>query len=170
MKIGKKLVGAVAAGVLFATAPFVSAEANVKRNICVFDIAGASGDIFNIMNDYKAAALDWGVDISLKAYTDEKIALEDFKGGVCQGVELTGIRARALNKYSGSLAAVGAIPDYDVLHTVLKVLSSGAPSVVEKLKTGPNEVAGLVPMGAAYLFVRDRSVNTVNKLSGKKSQ
>lgn len=168
MTLGKKLAGTVAAGLLLAATPFASAEAMVERSVCVFDIAGASGDIFNIMNDYKAAALGWGVDLTLKAYTDEKIALEDFKGGVCDAVELTGIRARALNKYTGTLAAVGAIPDYDVMRTTLKVLASGSPSIVEKLTTGPNQVAGIVPMGAAYLFVSDRSVNTVNKLSGKK--
>ncbi len=34
--------------------------------------------------------------------------------------------------------------------------------------SGNYEVAGITPMGAAYLFVNDRNINTVGKLSGKK--
>ncbi|MGB1221614.1 MAG: hypothetical protein ACPG43_08740, partial [Alcanivoracaceae bacterium] len=42
------------------------AQANTKATLCVFDIIGASGDIYNMMKDYKTAALQWGVDINLK--------------------------------------------------------------------------------------------------------
>jgi hypothetical protein len=153
---------------MLAIAPVASAAPLVKRTLCVFDIVGANGDMFNMMKDYKAAAVAWGVDLTIVPYTDEKIAAEDFKGGQCDAVELTGIRARSFNKYTGTLAAVGAIPDYKTLRLVLQVLSSGNPEIDKHLVTGVNEVAGIAPMGAAYLFVRDRSINTVNKLSGKK--
>ena len=62
---------------------FSPAQAAEERTMCVFDIIGANGDIYNIMNDYKTAALGWGVDLELKPYTDEKIAAEDLKAGQC---------------------------------------------------------------------------------------
>lgn len=137
------------------------------RTICVFDLIGANGDSFNLMKDYKTAALDWGVDIDLKPYTDEKIAAEDLKAGQCDGAVLTGLRMRQFNSYSGSMEAIGAIPTYKELHTVMQVLMSNNPAVDKHLKTDHYTIAGLFPMGAAYLFVKDRSINTVEKLSGK---
>ncbi|MGJ3255303.1 MAG: putative solute-binding protein [Alcanivorax sp.] len=146
---------------------FSPAQAAEKRSMCVFDIIGANGDIYNIMKDYKTAALGWGVDLELKPYTDEKIAAEDLKAGQCDAAVLTGIRGRQFNNYTGSLDSVGAIPSYDAMRTVLTVLASGNPSIDEKLVSGPYEVGGVAPMGAAYLFVKDRTIDTVGELSGK---
>ncbi len=164
----KKLISLLFMAAMLAVAPFASAAPLVKRTLCVFDVVGANGDMYNMMKDYKAAAVQWGVDLQLQPYTDERIAMEDFKSGHCDAVEITGIRARAFNKYIGTLAAVGAIPNYKTLRTVIRVLSSGSPAIEKHLKTGPNEVAGIIPMGAAYLFVDDRSIDTVGELSGKK--
>ena len=146
---------------------FSPAQAAEKRTMCVFDIIGANGDIYNIMKDYKTAALGWGVDLELKPYTDEKIASEDLKAGQCDAAVLTGIRGRQFNNYTGSLDSIGAIPSYDAMRTVVTVLASGNPSINEKLVSGPYEVGGIAPMGAAYLFVKDRTIDTVGELSGK---
>lgn len=97
---------------------FSPAQAAEKRTMCVFDIIGANGDIYNIMKDYKTAALGWGVDLELKPYTDEKIASEDLKAGQCDAAVLTGIRGRQFNNYTGSLDSIGAIPSYDAMRTV----------------------------------------------------
>ncbi|MCK0152960.1 DUF6091 family protein [Alcanivorax sp. S6407] len=143
------------------------AQAAEKRTMCVFDIIGANGDIYNIMKDYKTAALGWGVDLELKPYTDEKIASEDLKAGQCDAAVLTGIRGRQFNSYTGSLDSVGSIPSYDAMRQVLTVLASEHPSIKEHLVSGPYEVGGVAPMGAAYLFVKDRTIDTVGELSGK---
>lgn len=164
----RQFFGLLIAASLLAAAPFASAAPLVKRTMCVFDIVGSSGDMFNLMKDYKAAALAWGVDLKLVPYTSEKVAAEDFKAGRCDAIELTGIRARIFNKYIGTLAAVGAVPDYKTLRLAIRVLSSGNPKVSKQLVTGPNKVVGVVPMGAAYLFVNDRSVDSVEELAGKK--
>ena len=145
----------------------LNAHAAEKRSLCVFDIIGASGDIFNIMKDYKTAALQWGVDLELRPYTDEKIAAEDLKAGQCDAAVLTGIRARQFNQYTGSIDSVGAIPTYEHMQTVIQVLSSNNPAINKHMKSGQFEVAGILPMGAAYLFVKDRTIDTVGELSGK---
>ena len=164
MRYFKALAPAATAALALSISPAQAAE---KRTMCVFDIIGANGDIYNIMKDYKTAALGWGVDLELKPYTDEKIASEDLKAGQCDAAVLTGIRGRQFNNYTGSLDSIGAIPSYDAMRTVVTVLASGNPSINEKLVSGPYEVGGIAPMGAAYLFVKDRTIDTVGELSGK---
>lgn len=144
-----------------------TAMAIEKRTLCVFDIVGTSGDVYNMMKDYKTAAIGWGVDVNLKVYTDEKIAAEDLKAGQCDGAAITGLRARQFNKYTGSMDSVGSIPSYEHMKQALAVLASGHPSINEKLRSGQYEVMGIAPMGAAYLFVKDRTIDTVGELSGK---
>jgi hypothetical protein len=162
----RKFVSLFAAAALSTFA--LSANASpVKRTLCVFDIVGQSGDVFNMMRDYRTAAVAWGVDLDLKVYTDEMIATEDLKAGQCDAAAITGIRGRQLNAYTGSLDSVGSLPSYRHVKEVIGVLASGHPAIESKLTSGQFEVVGIAPMGAAYLFVKDRTINTVNKLAGK---
>ena len=142
-----------------------TAFAAVERTFCVFDIIGASGDTYNMMKDYKTAALAWGVDVELKPYTDEKIASEDLKANQCDAAVLTGIRGRQFNSYTGSMDSIGAIPSYDAMQTVIAVLASG--KVDQHLVSGPYEVGGVFPLGAAFLFLKDKEIDTVEELAGK---
>ncbi len=143
-----------------------SVQAQAAQKICVFDILGAQGDVYSQMKDYKLEAAKWGADIELKPYTDERIAAEDFKGGQCDGVVLTGLRARQFDKFSGSIDSIGAVTSYKQLHEVVATLAE--PKLAKYMISNDFEVAGISPMGAAYLFVNDRSINNVAKLSGKK--
>jgi hypothetical protein len=143
-----------------------SAQAAEQQTLCVFDVIGANGPLFNMMKDFKASALEWDVDLKLRAYTDEKIASDDFKAGQCDGVLLTGVRARPYNKFTATIEAIGAIPDYKVLKTVLQTISS--PKAARYMKEGNYEIAGIMPAGGIYVFVRDREIDTVAELSGKR--
>ena len=164
MRFKQVLISLTSAGLLALSS---TASATVQRTLCVFDIIGASGDVFNMMRDYRAAALNMGVDFQMRAFTDENIAYEELTGGQCDAAAITGIRGRNLNSYTGSLDSIGAIPNYDVMRTVIQVLSSENPRILPNLRSGPYEVMGIAPMGAAYLFVKDRSINNVNALAGK---
>src|SRR5690554_685086 len=137
-----------------------------KRSLCVFDPIGASGPLFNVVKPVKPAALEWGVDLTLQAYTDEKIAAEDFRAGQCDAVLLTGTRAREFNKFTGTLEAIGAIPGDKELQMVMDTLTQ--PQAASLMKSGNYEVVGILPAGAIYLFLRDRNIDTVEKLQGKK--
>jgi hypothetical protein len=162
----RKLVSLLAAATIGTFAATAHA-APVKRTLCVFDIVGQSGDVFNMMRDYRTAAIAWGVDFNLRVYTDEMVATEDLMAGQCDASAITGIRGRQLNAYTGSLDSVGSIPTYEHLRQVIQVLSSGHASIEPRLTSGRYEVMGITPMGAAYLFVNDRTINTVNRLAGK---
>lgn len=143
-----------------------SAMAAGKQTLCVWDIIGAQGDVFNMMKDYKLAAAKWGANIEMKAYTDEKIAGEDFKAGQCDAVVMTGLRGRQFNSFTGSIDSIGSLPAYSMLQKALATITS--PAAAKLMVSGNYEVAGVTPMGAAYLFVNDRQINNVGKLSGKK--
>ncbi len=136
------------------------------KKMCVFDLLGANGPVFMQMKDYKTVALAWGVELELKPYTNERVAAEDFKSGLCDAVSLTGIRARQFNSFTGSLDAIGAIPSYDHLKTVIATISS--KKAAKLMLAEPYEVAGIFPGGAAYMFVNDRSIDTVGELAGKR--
>ena len=138
----------------------------VSKKMCVFDLLGANGPTFSQLKDYKTAALAWGVELKLKPYTSERVAAEDFKSGVCDAVSFTGIRARQFNSFTGSLDAIGAIPTYDHLKSVITTVS--AKKAAKLMFTDPYEVVGVFPGGAAYMFVNDRTIDTVGELAGKR--
>jgi len=163
----RTLCAALSLAALSLSLTSVEAYASDERKICVYDPSGANGDIFQMMKDYKAAALGWGVSVELKPYTDEKIASEDFKAKQCDAVLMTGTRGRSLNQFSATLEAMGALPSYELLKSALKPLLSSAKGAKILNPAGATEVAGIMPGGAVYLLVRDRSVNSVEKLAGK---
>lgn len=142
------------------------ADAPVQRTLCVWDLMGANGDNYALMKDYRIAAAQWGVDLKLRAYSDEKIATEDFRVGQCDGAVITGLRARPFNSFTGSLESVGTMPSYDHLKTVIATISS--PKAASLMSQGLYEIAGVIPLGAAYFFVNDRTIDEVGKLAGKK--
>ncbi len=153
--------------VLMLGAPSVArADAPIQRTLCVWDLMGANGDTYSLMKDYRIAAKEWGIDLKLKAYSDEKIATEDFRVGQCDAAVITGLRAKPFNTFAGSLESIGAIPTYKHLKMVVSTLSS--PKAASLMRQGSYEVAGIMPMGSAYFFLADRSIDEVGKLAGKK--
>ena len=155
----------LAVGAALACATTLS-QAAETRSFCVFDPLGASGPLFSAMKDTKVKALSWGYDLEMKAYTDEKVASDDFRAGQCDMVLLTDVRAREFNKFTGTLVAVGAIPGYDELRTLLATLAT--PKAEKLMINGDYEVVGILPAGSVYVFVRDKSINSVETIQGKK--
>lgn len=127
-----------------------------EKTLCVFDLLGANGPVYTQMKDYKIAAIAWGVDFQLKPYLSERRAAADFKSGDCDAVSFTGIQSRQFNSFSGTLDAMGALPSYDHLKIVVSTISSEQAGSL--MINGSYEVAGVIPIGAAYLFVNDRSL------------
>lgn len=148
---------------LAAAAPLASAQ---TVSVCVFDVIGANGDFYNLMKDYALEMKAQGVDLTLKPYTDEGVAVGDFNAGQCDAVAATDIRIRPYNRFTGSISAVGAIPTYDNLKTLLATLAQ--PKAAPLMKENGYEVLGIIPVGAGYLFVNDRSIDTAGELAGKR--
>lgn len=143
-----------------------SASIQAKQVICVFDLVGKSGDVYAVMKDYQLASKNWGADIELRVNTNEAVVAEDFKAGKCDGISVTGMRGRQFNQFTGSLDAIGAIPDLKLAVKVMQGLAS--PTFAKHMTNGKYEVVGVIPVGDAFLLVNDRSINTVAKAAGKK--
>jgi hypothetical protein len=137
-----------------------------KQVVCVFDLVGKSGDVYALMKDYQLAAKNWGADIELRVAQNEAVIAEDFKAGKCDGISVTGMRGRQFNDFTGSLDAIGAIPNLKLAVKVMQGLAN--PTFSKYMVKGKYEVAGVIPVGDAYLLVNDRSINTVAKAAGKK--
>lgn len=144
----------------------------IERSLCVFDVIGTNGPVFNSIKRYRTAALEWGVKFNLKPYTDEAVAMEDFQSKECDGVVMTGVRTRRLVKFTGSIDMMGALPTYDHLKKAIGALTQ--PKAKKYVRTKKFEVAGIFPAGAVYFFVRPETMRklegtpTVDDLAGKK--
>ncbi|MEK8086964.1 putative solute-binding protein [Aquabacterium sp. A3] len=155
----------------------MSMSAQAKTTICVWDVAGKTGDVYATAQDYALAMQKHGVDMQLKVHVDERVAVEDYRAGQCQGVIATSFRTRPFNEVAGSIDSIGSTtivrngkPDtqasYEVLRKVIQVFAS--PQAAKLMVNGNHEVGGIFPLGAAYPMVRDRNINSVEALAGKK--
>lgn len=168
-----KFALALAASVLALAQPALAA----KPKICIFDILGAAGDGFNAAKDYAIEMQKTGVDLDLKAYVDERVAVEDFRTGQCDAVMATALRTRGFNALSAAIDSAGVSTivrngkvdmdaSYEVVHKAIQTFSS--PKAAALMVQGQYEVGGIVPLGAAYAFVNDRQISTLEAASGKR--
>ncbi|MGH8491508.1 MAG: putative solute-binding protein [Moraxellaceae bacterium] len=147
-------------------APPAALDKQLNITFCIYDPVGSGGDAATRARDLALEARKWNINTTVKVYTDERVASEDFKAGQCEGLVVTTLRARQFNKFMGSLDAVGAIRDAKEMRAVLQTLAN--PKIIPLTISGPYQVIGIVPLGAAYVFVNDRSINSIEKAAGKK--
>jgi len=135
--------------------------------ICTYDPAGKSGEYYQLLSEFALEASAWGETIEIKAYTDEETASKDYEAGTCDGVVATGVRLQRFNRFPSTIEAMGALPSYDLLAKLVHTLAT-SDGAAKKLTHDGNETVGFISVGAAYLFVRDRSIDSVPKLAGKR--
>lgn len=173
MKGAAQLIAAVAA----AGAMIAPAVGHAKSVMCVWDVVGKTGDVYAASTDYALAMQKHGIDFDIKTYVDERVAVEDFRAGQCDGVVATAFRTRQFNAIAGSIDSIGSTTivkngkididaSYQVMRKVIQVFA--APQAAKLMVEGNYEVGGIFPLGAAYPIVRDRKINSVESLSGKK--
>lgn len=139
-------------------------------DICVFDLLGKSGESYQMAQEWALAAKGWGADINLVPRQDEAVADNDFKAGKCDGVFMTAMRARQYNKFVGSIDSLGGIPSNAIAQKAISFAldSRNAAKMVTNLGGKKYEVAGIAPLGSAFIFVRDKNINSIEKAAGKK--
>lgn len=133
---------------------------------CYFDALGANSRLHRYLKGYATAAIEIGLNLTLKPYIDERVAFEDFKAGLCDMVSLSGGRARAFNAFTGSMGSYGAVPTYSVLNNVIRTLSS--PKAAKYMMRGEYEIISMIPAGVVYPFVNDRHLNAFNLFADKR--
>lgn len=135
--------------------------------LCVYDPMGAQGDYYSLLQDYQLAAKRWGVRINLKVFLDDNSLNAAFKAGECDIASMIGMRAREFNLFTGTIDSPGTIENNTEMRELLDVMAS--PRVASYMVNGPYEVVGLIPVGAGYAFVHDKTVNTLKQAAGKRT-
>lgn len=169
--VGWSLSAVVGLGVLASAGPATAdattaAAPAVQKTLCVFDPGGQNGDLFAKMQDYKVSAVAWGVDFTLKPYTDESVAAADFRNKVCDAVLLTGLTGKQFNQKTYTIEAMGLLDDYPALERMVKLFAN--PRAAPLNRSGEFETAGIYPAGAVYLYLRDRQDASLPRLTGRK--
>jgi len=156
----------------------LSTGASAANNIvCVYDPLGTTGDLYRELTDFRIELSKIGADVELKTYTNEAVATEDFRSGQCDGLMATALRTRQFNATTAALDSPGAASilrngridmdaSFDVVRRFIGLLSS--PKAMSLVRKGEFEVAGILPLGAAYAFVNDRKIKTLNDAAGKR--
>lgn len=135
-------------------------------NWCVFDVLGANGPSKQMVDDYKVRALRWGIELNTEYYSDEEAAMLNFDSGYCDLVNLPDFRARKYNHFTGSINAVGAIPSYQHLGTVIKTLAK--PEAQTLMVESEFEIYGISLIGGMHSFLADRQWTSPESLVGKR--
>ncbi len=135
------------------------------KTFCVWDPVGRNGPVMTFYSDIIPKAQAWGLNIRFVAYTEETQAVEDFKKGRCEAAVLTSILSRQFIKFAGTMDAIGAINSDKGLELAIATF---ARSLAGNLMVdGDYEVFTTFPVGSMYAFVKDRSINTIEKFKGK---
>lgn len=137
-----------------------------KKLICSWDPVGMTGPVITFIDDVVPDAIEWGLELQFKPYFDEKLAVKDFRAGLCDMVIVTAISSRNLITFAGSLDAIGAVTSSDELYQVLAMIASekAAPNLIED----SYEMAVSIPVGAMYAFVNDRAISSVDRFYGRR--
>jgi hypothetical protein len=176
LRAAHALVGILSVAACAALAPVQQAQA-AKLKLCVYDPSGAAGEAYRAATDYRLEMAQYGADIETRPYTNEKVAIEDFRVDQCDAVMASALRTRQFNGVSAALDSMGAATivrkgrvDMDASFEVVRRFVEGMsqPKAAELMVAGPYEVAGILPLGAAYAFVNDRSINTLEAATRKR--
>ena len=164
MKVWRRFIGQCALIGMGLWGGMSSANA---QSVCVFDPAGKAGDYYRLLDEYALEASSWGVSLDVKVYTDEETAVKDYEAKQCDAVVATGVRLQRFNNFPTTIEAIGALPTYPLLKGMVKTLTTSGGAAKAMTKSG-NATVGIIPIGAVYVFVRDRNIDTVAELAGKK--
>ena len=140
------------------------------QSVCVFDLLGKSGESYKMMEEWALAAKEWQADITLIPFQDEGLVDRRLREGKCDAAYLTSMRARNYNKFAGSIDAIGGVTSNAIAQKAISyVLDKRNKHRMVTTQTGTNyEVVGIVQIGLAYLFVRDKNLNSIEKVRGTK--
>ena len=149
---------------------FLSPWAQAKQNVCVFDLLGKAGESYKLMEEWALAAKAWGADVNLTVYQSEEMVDKNFKTNKCDAAAMTTMRSREYNKFGGSIDALGGIPNNEIAKKAINYAldKRNAKRLISEKNGIKYELVAITPIGIAYIFVRDRSINTLEKGKGKK--
>ena len=138
--------------------------------MCVFDLLGKAGESYKFLEEWALVSKKWGAQVQLISFQDEDLADKAFQNDKCDAVYMTSMRARTYNKFAGSIDALGGVPSNKIAQKAVEYVLDprNTKRMITTLQGENYEVAGIGLIGSAYIFVKDRSLNTIEKAQGKK--
>jgi len=134
--------------------------------ICVWDMFGKVGPIYAAAKEQQATITAYGLKTEMIPHTSESVMVEELKAGTCDAALMSGLRARLFNEYTGTLDAIGGLYDLDQVRLAHKLLAD--PRSADKMVENGYVIMGIAGGTAAYIFVNDRSINTLQAAAGKR--
>ena len=122
------------------------------------------------LEEWALVSKKWGAQVQLISFQDEDLADKAFQNDKCDAVYMTSMRARTYNKFAGSIDALGGVPSNKIAQKAVEYVLDprNTKRMTTTLQGESYEVAGIGLIGSAYIFVKDRSLNTIEKAQGKK--
>jgi hypothetical protein len=147
-----------------------SSMVQAKQQVCVFDLLGKAGESYKFLEEWALVSKKWGAQVQLISFQDEDLADKAFQNDKCDAVYMTSMRARTYNKFAGSIDALGGVPSNKIAQKAVEYVLDprNTKRMTTTLQGESYEVAGIGLIGSAYIFVKDRSLNTIEKAQGKK--
>ena len=147
-----------------------SSMVQAKQQVCVFDLLGKAGESYKFLEEWALVSKRWGAQVQLISFQDEDLADKAFQNDKCDAVYMTSMRARTYNKFAGSIDALGGVPSNKIAQKAVEYVLDprNTKRMTTTLQGESYEVAGIGLIGSAYIFVKDRSLNTIEKAQGKK--
>ena len=147
-----------------------SSMVQAKQQVCVFDLLGKAGESYKFLEEWALVSKKWGAQVQLISFQDEDLADKAFQNDKCDAVYMTSMRARTYNKFAGSINALGGVPSNKIAQKAVEYVLDprNTKRMTTTLQGESYEVAGIGLIGSAYIFVKDRSLNTIEKAQGKK--
>lgn len=141
-----------------------------KQQVCVFDLLGKAGESYKFLEEWALVSKKWGAQVQLISFQDEDLADKAIQNDKCDAVYMTSMRARTYNKFAGSIDALGGVPSNKIAQKAVEYVLDprNTKRMTTTLQGESYEVAGIGLIGSAYIFVKDRSLNTIEKAQGKK--
>jgi hypothetical protein len=147
-----------------------SSIVQAKQQVCVFDLLGKAGESYKFLEEWALVSKKWGAQVQLISFQDEDLADKAFQNDKCDAVYMTSMRARTYNKFAGSIDALGGVPSNKIAQKAVEYVLDprNTKRMTTTLQGESYEVAGIGLIGSAYIFVKDRSLNSIEKVQGKK--
>ena len=123
------------------------------RSVCVWDVMGTQGPIYNTTVDQQLRMRHYGINVDVRAYTNEQDVVDKLINGECDTSVMSGAKARQFNPYTASVESLGGVPSKKHLKVLLQVLAS--PQAAAKMVHGEYVILGIVPIGENYIFTRE---------------
>ena len=138
----------------------------IERTICVWDPLGKAGPIAAATNDQTLRSMHYGMKLDIIIFQNEKTLITTFlKENSCDAILVRGAATKPFNKFSATIEALGALPERRHLQLLMQVLAN--PSMSKRLTNDDYTIMGVATIGDSYVFMEDKSVNSLLSMSGQ---